>query len=156
MEIHDHPGKANIVADALNRKITRSLACTLVPRKINRLLANIIMELTLIKEIRARQCEDKLLKKKYEEQRSTLDLDFTMSNGMLKFHNRICVPDLPELKNKILVEAHSLRFTIHLGNTKMYQDLKECFWWTRMKKDIASHVSNACIVNGLKHNIRDL
>ncbi|XP_028079056.1 uncharacterized protein LOC114280841 [Camellia sinensis] len=109
-------------------------------QKINGLLANITIEPTLIKEIKARQCEGKLLKKKYEEQRSTLDPDFTISNGTLKFQNRICVPNLPELKKKILVEAHSSRFIVHPGNTKMYHDLKEHYWWTGMKRDITSHV----------------
>ncbi|XP_028066695.1 uncharacterized protein LOC114269568 [Camellia sinensis] len=141
VEIYHHPGKTNIIVDTLSRKITRSLAYTCVPRKINELLANIIVEPALIEEIRARQCEDKLLQKKYEEQRSMPDPDFTLSNEMLKFWNRICVPDLPKLKKKILVEAHSSRFAIHPSNTKMYHDLKERFWWTGMEKDIASHVS---------------
>ena len=87
VEIHHHLGKANAVADALSRKMIRSLACTLVSHKINRLLANIIMEPTLIEEIKACQWEDKLLKKKYEEQRNTPDPNFTISNGILKFRN---------------------------------------------------------------------
>ncbi|XP_028061078.1 uncharacterized protein LOC114264594 [Camellia sinensis] len=128
VEIHHYLSKANVVADALSRKITRSLACTLILRKINGLLANIIVEPALIEKIRAHQCEDKLLKKKYEKQRSTLDPDFTMSNGMLKFYNRICVLDLLELKKKILIEAYSSRFAIHPGKTEMYHDLKERFW----------------------------
>ncbi|XP_028100697.1 uncharacterized protein LOC114300040 [Camellia sinensis] len=133
--------KANVVVDALSRKTTRSLACTLVSHKINGLLANITVEPTLIKEIRARQSEDKLLKKKYKELRSMSDLDFTISNGILKFQNQNCVLDSSEFKKKILVEAHSSRFVVHPGNTKMYQDLKEHYCWTRMKRDVANHVS---------------
>ncbi|XP_028067422.1 uncharacterized protein LOC114270173 [Camellia sinensis] len=98
VEIHHHPSKTNVVTNALSRKTTRGLACTLVSCKINGLLANITVESTLIEEIRARQCEDNLLKKKYKEQRCTLDSNFTLSNGILKFRNQICVPDIPELK----------------------------------------------------------
>ncbi|CAL5400001.1 unnamed protein product [Camellia sinensis] len=141
IEIHHHLGKANVVADALSRKSTRSLACTLVSLKVNGLLANVTMEPALIGEIKARQWEDKLLKKRYEEQGSTLDPDFIISNGILKFRNRICIPDIPELKKKILEKAHNSRFAVHPGNTKMYHDLKEHYWWTGMKKDIANHVS---------------
>ncbi|XP_028079084.1 uncharacterized protein LOC114280871 [Camellia sinensis] len=99
------------------------------------------MEPTLIGEIKARQWEDKLLKKRYEEQGNTPDPDFMMSNEILKFRNRICIPDIPELKKKILEEAHNSRFAVHPGNTKMYHDLKEHYWWTGMKRDIANHVS---------------
>lgn len=141
VEIHHHPGKANVVIDAASRNTTRNLACTLVSHKISGLLINITMEPTLIEEIKARQWEDKLLKKKYDEQKSTPNPGFIISNGILKFLNQICVPDIPKLKKKILVEAHSLRFAVHPGNTKMYHDLKEHYWWTRTKRDIASHVS---------------
>ena len=60
---------------------------------------------------------------------------------MLKFQIQICTPNIPKLKKKILVEAHSSRFAVHPGNTKMYHDLREHNWWTGMKRDIASHVS---------------
>ncbi|KAF5932982.1 hypothetical protein HYC85_029153 [Camellia sinensis] len=81
VKIHYHPGKVYVVAEALSRKTTSSLASILIPRKINGLLANIIVEPTLVEEIRARQYEDKLLKNKYEKQRSMPDPDFTRSNG---------------------------------------------------------------------------
>ena len=38
-------------------------------------------------------------------------------------------------------EAHLSKFSIHPGSTKMYQDLKQNFWWTRMKREIAKYVS---------------
>ena len=41
----------------------------------------------------------------------------------------------------ILQEAHDSPYSIHPGNTKMYLDLKERFWWTGMKKDIAEYVA---------------
>ena len=87
IDIHHHPGKANVVTNALSRKTTTRLTCTLTYHKINGLLANIIVELALIEEIKARQCEDKLLKKKYKEQRNMPNPDFTISNGILKFRN---------------------------------------------------------------------
>ena len=57
----------------------------------------------------------------------------------------------PTLHDSIIMaqlhdEAHLSKFSIHPGSTKMYQDLKQNFWWTRMKIEIAKHVSecDAC------------
>ncbi|XP_050890695.1 uncharacterized protein LOC127096125 [Lathyrus oleraceus] len=55
-------------------------------------------------------------------------------NGMIRFRDRICVPDVPELKKSILEEGHRSGLSIHLGATKMYQDLKKIFEWSGMKK----------------------
>jgi hypothetical protein len=45
------------------------------------------------------------------------------------------------LKKKVLDVAHTSRYYIHLGSTKMYHDLRQQFWWTRMKRETARHVS---------------
>ena len=58
----------------------------------------------------------------------------------LWFEDRVYVPNNPEIRKLILQEAHDSPYSIHPGNTKMYLDLKETFWWTGMKKDIASYV----------------
>jgi hypothetical protein len=41
----------------------------------------------------------------------------------------------------ILREAHDSAYSIHLGSTKMYKDLKTRYWWYGMKRDIAEYVS---------------
>jgi IS30 family transposase len=51
------------------------------------------------------------------------------------------VPDIPEIKELILKEAHETPYSIHPGSTKMYMDLKELFWWNNMKREIAKFVS---------------
>jgi hypothetical protein len=45
------------------------------------------------------------------------------------------------LKKKILDEAHTSRYSIHPGSTKMYHNLRQQFWWTRMKRKTARYVS---------------
>ena len=72
-----------------------------------------------------------------------------MRNGVLWFKDRLVVPKDKELRNQILGEAHSSKLSIHLGSSKMYQDLKTHFWWTKMKKEIAAYVAkcdNCCRV----------
>ena len=51
------------------------------------------------------------------------------------------VPKDFELRKQILDEAHLSRYSIHPGSNKMYQDLKQQFWWTRMKRKIAKYAS---------------
>jgi len=57
-------------------------------------------------------------------------------HGILFFGKHIVVPEDHNLMLLILDEAHSSQFSIHPGSTKMYQDLKQKFWWTRMKQGI--------------------
>ena len=54
--------------------------------------------------------------------------------------DRVYLPNNAEIRKLILQEAHDSPYSIHPRNTKMYLDLKECFWWTDMKKDIADYV----------------
>ena len=68
--------------------------------------------------------------------------DFTEDDQVIVwFQKRICVPDVDHLREKILKEAHDSAYSIHLGSTKMYQDLKERYWWYGMKRDVAAHVA---------------
>ena len=52
----------------------------------------------------------------------------------LMCQNRLCVPDNKELKKKLLFEAHNTVFTMHPRGNKMYQDLKQRYWWKGMKE----------------------
>jgi hypothetical protein len=49
--------------------------------------------------------------------------------GTIWFKNRICVPEIDNLRETILKEAHDSNYSIHPGSTKMYQDLKQKYWW---------------------------
>jgi hypothetical protein len=57
------------------------------------------------------------------------------------FKNRICVPEIDSLRETILKEAHDSDYSIHPGSTKMYQDLKQKYWWYGLKRDVAAHVA---------------
>ena len=61
------------------------------------------------------------------------------------FRDRACVPKDNELIRNILQEAHDSSMSIHPGSTKMYNDLKETYWWNGMKKDISEFVSRCLI-----------
>jgi hypothetical protein len=60
------------------------------------------------------------------------------------------VPKNHQLHKQIMDEAHLSKFTMHPDSTKMYQDLKQNFWWTRMKREIAKYVSECDICQRVK------
>jgi len=70
--------------------------------------------------------------------------------GILWFKDRLVVPKDLELRKQIFDEAHLSRYSIHPGSNKMYQDLKQRFWWTRMKREIAKYVSECDICKRVK------
>ena len=70
--------------------------------------------------------------------------------GTVWFGNCICVPDHQGTKQLILREAHESLYSIHPGSTKMYQDLKEKYWWVSMKREIAEFVAHCDVCQRVK------
>nr|GEV06795.1 reverse transcriptase domain-containing protein [Tanacetum cinerariifolium] len=59
----------------------------------------------------------------------------------LYFAERIWVPIYGNLRTLIMNEAHAIRYFVHPGLDKMYNDLRGLYSWPRMKKDIAMYVT---------------
>jgi hypothetical protein len=74
------------------------------------------------------------------------------AEGTLWFKDRLVVPRKEALRKKILDEAHTSRYSIHPGSTKMYHDLRQQFWWTRMKRETAHYVSECDTCQKVKAN----
>jgi hypothetical protein len=69
--------------------------------------------------------------------------------GILWFNDRLIIPKDKELRNEIMAEVHSSRLSILPSSSKMYQDIKSYYWWTKMKKEITAYVArcdNCCRV----------
>ncbi|WVZ52374.1 hypothetical protein U9M48_003443 [Paspalum notatum var. saurae] len=114
-------------------------------------LYNLIIEPTLKEQVIAAQKQDKgmahIREGISEKKRACFTLD---DQGVLWFKNRLVVPKDMKLRKKILDESHTSLFTMHLGSNKMYQDLKQKFWWTRMKREIAKYVSECDVYQRVK------
>jgi hypothetical protein len=140
--INYHPGKANVVADALSRRshvsqlVVDSMSFELCEEfdKLNLwIIANTeVMEMevgsSLFQEIRRGQLEDEKvqeIKRNIKEEKSP---GFSEDDeGVLWYKGRICMPNVKELKDKILREAHEYAYSIHPRGNKMYHDLKATY-----------------------------
>jgi hypothetical protein len=145
-----------VVADTLSRRfhvsqlVMNSMPFELCEEfdKLNlRIVANTkAMEMevgsSLLQEIRRGQQEDEKaqeIKRNTKEEKSPgCSKD---DEGVLWYKGRICVPNVKELKAKILRKAHESAYSIHPGGNKMYHDLKATYWWYGMKKDVAEYVA---------------
>jgi len=96
----------------------------------------------LLEEIKKAQERDQILEEKLTARIKVKKYEFHKdSSGIIKFRNRICIPVEEDLRKLVMKEAHKSSLCIHLGATKMYQDLKKMFWWSRMKKAIMKFVA---------------
>ncbi|XP_060170577.1 uncharacterized protein LOC132601514 [Lycium barbarum] len=67
------------------------------------------------------------------------------SEGVLRIKGRVCVPRVEDLIKTILEESHSSRYFIYPGATKMYPDLRQHYWWGRIRRDITDFVGRATL-----------
>jgi hypothetical protein len=152
LEVHYHPEKANIIVDALSCKahynylpavrLTGEESSTRVLP--NPSLFNITLTPTLRAEIIAAQKDDKgmgHIKRRMREGDLKVACFHEDVEGTLWFKKRLVVPKREALKKRILDEAHTSRYSIHPRSIKMYHDLRQPFWWMRMKCEAAHYVS---------------
>ena len=113
-----------------------------VTKEVTTQIARLTVRPTLRQRIVDSQREDLSLNKILNQLTVGLVDGFSKStdDGLL-CQGRLCVPVVSRIKNEILTEADNSPFLIHPSGTKMYQDLKQHFWWRSMKKDIAEYVS---------------
>ena len=156
-----------MVADALSRKPKESLASSLTGdphllKELERLHINFILPTqithlaalqitsTLVEKIKTTQAGDPELSKLKQRVQARTVPDFSLSDGVLRFKNRLCVANCPDLKRELLQASHASTFSTHPGSTKMYKDLKTHYWWLGMKKDIADYVAQCLTCQQVK------
>jgi hypothetical protein len=156
LEIHYHPSKANLVADALSRKehVHSSIVGQLpdeIVEDFRRLNPGIVahtegvtidVEPTFEKEFHKGQIGDAKIQEIKDLITEGRGPEFMEDEqGTVWFKDRICVPGIDSLRETILKEAHDSNYSIHPGSTKMYRDLKQKYWWYGLKRDVVAHVA---------------
>ena len=140
--LHYHPGKANVVANELNRKSRGALA-SIASREWWMLetmgqfglqysehaqgtLGSLVATLSLLSRVIVSQEQDvEIVSIRDRVQSGTGDEGWTFhADGSLRYRGRVVVPRLIDLREEILRDFHCSRFAVHLGGTKMYQDLR--------------------------------
>ncbi|GJY47811.1 putative reverse transcriptase domain-containing protein [Tanacetum coccineum] len=133
-EIRYHPGKANVVADALGRKER------IKPLRVRALVMTI--RLNLPKQILSAQSEARKEKNFVtEDLHGMINKLEPRADGMLCLNNRSWISCFGDLRALIMHESHKSKYSIHPGLDKMYQDLKKLYWWPNMNAKIATYVS---------------
>jgi hypothetical protein len=167
LEVHYHPRKANVVADALNRKVhCNHLELEPVSDPLCEEMRRLNLEVVQQGNIYTLAVESNLYDRIVTAQRNVEDMQIIKqklaegdpkSNCFQKDHQdvvwfRKClvVPVDPEIKKIILDEAHRSKFSIHPSSTKMFQELKQKFWWSNMKVDIAKYVAKCDTFHWMK------
>ncbi|KAL4362299.1 hypothetical protein GQ457_04G021100 [Hibiscus cannabinus] len=117
LSIEYHPGKANVVVDALSRKVAVELRAMFARLSISRdggFVAKLQVKPALIQLIREKQLQDSAMAAHVQDiaEGKPTELRFR-DEGVLCFKDRIVVPDNGELRQTILTEAHSSPFSMH-------------------------------------------
>nr|GEY09393.1 putative reverse transcriptase domain-containing protein [Tanacetum cinerariifolium] len=138
-DIHYHPRKANVVADALSHKQrieplrVRALVMTIgldLPRQILEAQIEALKPENLEKEDICGMIRKDIPKEKLEPR----------ADGTLCLNGRSWLPCYGDLRFVIMHESHKSKYSVHLGSDKMYQDMKKLYWWPNMKANIATYV----------------
>ncbi|GKD38383.1 putative reverse transcriptase domain-containing protein [Tanacetum coccineum] len=139
-DIRYHPGKANVVADALSRKER------IEPLRVRALVMTIVLDLP--KQILEAQIEALKL-----ENLENKDVGGMIRNDIPKeklepradrvlcLNGRSWLPCYGDLRSVVMHESHKSKYSIHPSSEKMYQDMKKPYWWPNMKANIATYVS---------------
>jgi hypothetical protein len=106
------------------------------------ILTNVKLESVLLQRIVDAQRTDKGMKYIHEKMEAgKADCFRKDDQGVIWFKDRIVVPKDTIVRQQILDEAPLSRYSLHPRSTKMYQDLKQHYWWTKMKIEIARYVA---------------
>ncbi|GKB06781.1 putative reverse transcriptase domain-containing protein [Tanacetum coccineum] len=144
-EIRYHPGKANVVADALSRKEREPLRVRALVVTIGFYLPKQILEAqTEARKPENLKSEDvggMLIENLKDPENPRKEKLEPRADGTMCFNNRSWFPFYGDLRTLIMHESHKSKYFVHLGSDKMYQDMKQQCWWPNMKADIATYVS---------------
>ncbi|GKA24136.1 reverse transcriptase domain-containing protein [Tanacetum coccineum] len=142
-EICYHPGKANVMADALSQKKqikplrVRALIITVHPKLPSQIL----------------EAQNEALKEENVKTENLRGMDKSFEirpDGIRCIKNRSWLPLFGSLRDLIMHESHKSKYSIHPGSDKMYYDLKKLYWWPNIKAIIVEYVGKCLTCSRVK------
>ena len=143
-DIQYKPGKENLVADALSRKSMLSFIS--------------VLQTSLLDEVNTHMPQDPYFNKirtllslsSRDEKQDRIINGFHIAHDVLYYQQRLCIPNNDAIKLRILQEAHDIPIAGHPGYIKTYNNLRQSFYWPRMKRDILEYVSKCLSCQKIK------
>nr|GEY09738.1 putative reverse transcriptase domain-containing protein [Tanacetum cinerariifolium] len=145
-DIRYHPGKENVVDDALSRKEqepplrVRALVMTIgldLPKQI----LNAQTEARKSENIKKEDVGGMLVENSRDPEKVRTKKLEPRTDGTLCLNGRSWLPCYGDLRTVIMHESYKSKYSIYPGSNKMYRDMKKLYWWPNMKADIATYVS---------------
>ncbi|GJY16302.1 putative reverse transcriptase domain-containing protein [Tanacetum coccineum] len=144
-EIRYHPGKANVVANALSRKervkplLVRALVMTIgldLPKRI----LEAQFEARRPENLKSEDVGGMLIKNSKDPEKPRKEKLEPRADETLCLNNRSWLPRYGDLRTLIMHESHKSKYSVHPGSDKMYQDMKQLYWWLYMKTGHCTYV----------------
>ncbi|GJU14923.1 putative reverse transcriptase domain-containing protein [Tanacetum coccineum] len=146
-DIRYHLGKANVVAESRKERVkplrVRALVMTIglnLPKRILEAQTEALKPENLTAEDAGGMLRHDLTKERLKPH----------ADGTLCLNNRSWLPCYGDLRTLVMHESHKLKYSIHPGSDKMYQDLKKLYWWPNMKANISTYVSKCLTCSKVK------
>lgn len=131
-------------ADALSRR----------PDLMNSLCAiNMINATTLgladelISEIKAAYASDPYYAASNPRRLSSISLH---SDGFWYLRDRICIPNSPSIRTRLLEEFHDSHYAGHPGFTKTLASVSRLFWWPHLSRTVKAYVTSCSVCQRIK------
>ena len=141
-EIQYRTGVSNRVADALSRQgpaVGELGACLTVAGPPWENIKGVIEGDPLIQKLR----------KDIEDSR-VVPTGYSLDQGVIKYKGRVVIPHTSSLVTQLLQVYHDSPLGGHSGELKTYQRLASCWFWSGMRKMVATYIRNCPVCQQAK------
>ena len=76
-----------------------------------------------------------------KNEQNQVKIDFILNKqGLLVHKNRLCIPNIAEIKLTVMTELHKQPYPEHVGYQNMVSMIRKYFFWPNMKKEVAENL----------------